>query len=181
MGVVGKCGARTKAVVHPFDCYSTPTYGVLYYCFTKCESVHTTASEYFFLQGMHVLFLAVYTTVHGYLQPYRALLANLLEIAVNVNFLLLLLISTTHYFYDDLFIFPTHNENTECASSLNSIAQVSWILMPVYYLPVLGACVTVTVLTIVFFRYVRQQVYMTVAHFCLSTDTHTLVATFSAL
>ena len=92
----------------------------------------------FILQGIHALFLAVYTTVHGYIQPYRSLLANLLEIAVNVNFLLLPLISTTRYFCDSLFIFPAHtvseHSTDKCDGIHNNIAQVAWILMPVYYL-----------------------------------------------
>ena len=104
------------------------------------------------LQGIILLVLAVYTTVHGYIQPYRVRLTNLLEIAVNVNFCMLLLIVTTPYFYDDLFIFPSHTEDTECSGIHNSIAQVIWILMPVYYLPLLGASVTATVLTICSFR-----------------------------
>ena len=104
------------------------------------------------LQGIILLVLAVYTTVHGYIQPYRVRLTNLLELAVNVNFCMLLLIVTTPYFYDDLFIFPSHTEDTECSGIHNSIAQVIWILMPVYYLPLLGASVTATVLTICSFR-----------------------------
>ena len=97
------------------------------------------------MQGILILFLAVYITVHGYVQPYRDLLANLLEIAVNVNSFILLLMSTTPYFYDDLFIFAPYTEN-------NNIAQVSWILMPVYYLPLLGACITTILVVIVTFR-----------------------------
>ena len=103
----------------------------------------------YILQGVCLLFLAVYTTAHGYVQPYRDLLTNLLEIAVNVNSVILLLMSTTPYFYDDLFIFAPYTENTGIH---NNIAQVSWILMPVYYLPLLGACITTIVVVIVTFR-----------------------------
>ena len=119
-------------------------------CFIVCSVISQSLA---ILQGVCALFVAVYTTVHGYVQPYRDTLTNLLEMAVNVNFLLLLLLSTTHYFNDDLFIFPPHTENEECDGYHNSIAQVSWILMPVYYLPLLGACVTTIVLAVLSFRY----------------------------
>ena len=94
----------------------------------------------------------MYTAVHGYVQPYRDLLTNLLEIAVNVNFLILLLINKTPYFYDDLFVFSPHTEDDECDGIHNNIAQVSWIFMPVYYLPLIGACVTASLLAILYFR-----------------------------
>ena len=104
-------------------------------------------------QGARILFLAVYTTVHGYVQPYRYRLTNLLEIAMNVNFLLLLFINTTPYFYDELYIFSSHTHNDECAGIHKSVTQISWILIPVYYLPLLVACVTASVVAICFFRY----------------------------
>ena len=116
--------------------------------------MYTTVISYItILQGIRILFLVVYTTVHGYVQPYRDLLANLLEIAVNVNFFILLLMNTTPYFYDDLFIFAPYTENTEYDGIHNNIAQVSWILMPVYYLPLLGACITITLVISITFRY----------------------------
>ena len=127
----------------------------------------------YILQGVCLLFLAVYTTAHGYVQPYRDLLTNLLEIAVNVNFLILLIMNTTHYFNDDLFIFPRHDDHhtEECGDIHNSIAHVSWIFMPVYYLPLIGACVIATVLAVVFLRlilmfYLHGNILF--VHFCLS-------------
>ena len=104
-------------------------------------------------QGVRILFLAVYTTVHGYVQPYRSHLTNLLEIAVNVNFLLLLFINTTPYFYDKLLVFSSHTHDDECAGIHKSVTQISWILIPVYYLPLLVACVPASVVAIPFLRY----------------------------
>ena len=111
---------------------------------------------YFVLQVVKVLVLAVYTTVYGYVQPYRSQLANLLEAAININFLFLLIINATSFFHDDFFIFLSLTESTssgECAGSRVGIALVSWILVPFYYLPVLGACVTAGVLAVLFIRY----------------------------
>lgn len=104
-----------------------------------------------------VLVLSVFTTVSGYVQPYRSRLANLLETAVHLNFLFLLIINATTFFNNDFFVFSSNSvadssSSDGCTDSIAGIAKVTWILMPVYYLPVLGACVTATVLAILFIR-----------------------------
>ena len=101
--------------------------------------------------------IAVSATLYTYCQPYRSQLANFLETAVNLNFLFLLLINTTPFFRDDFFTFPSLTVNSadsaDCAAgSLSGIALVSWILMPLYYLPVLGASATAAVLLVLFIR-----------------------------
>ena len=119
---------------------------------SKSTSTHYTMSH---MQAVCVLVLAVYTAVYGYAQPYRSRLTNLLETAVNVNFLVLLSINDVPYFNEDLFTF-SHFESSssgECNSSNAGIADVSWLLIPVYYLPVIGACITAAVLASLFFRY----------------------------
>ena len=102
-----------------------------------------------------MIVLAVYSTVYGYVQPYRSRLANLLEIAVNINFLLLLLINATSFFHDDMFIFSSadmvfNNTSSGCTGSIAGVAHVSWLLTPFYYFPLLGAIATSAVLI---FRY----------------------------
>jgi hypothetical protein len=106
---------------------------------------------------VRVFVIAVSATLYTYCQPYRSRLANFLETAVNLNFLFLLLINTTSFFHDDFFTFPSLTLNSadsaDCAAgSLSGIALVSWILMPLYYLPVLGACATAAVLLVLFIR-----------------------------
>ena len=52
------------------------------------------------------------------LKPYRSRLANLLETAININFLFLLLINATSFFHDDFFTFSSLTESSsssECA------------------------------------------------------------------
>lgn len=111
----------------------------------------------FAFQVVKVLVLALFTTVFGYIQPYRSQLANLLETAIHINFLFLLIINATSFFHNDLFIFSsgslTDGSSESCTGSLAGIAHVTWILMPVYYLPVIGACVTATVLAVLLIRY----------------------------
>ena len=111
-------------------------------------------------QAIRVLIVAAYTTVYSYIQPYRSRLANHLEVATNLNFLLLLLISATSFFTDDFFYFPSLTDVTESSTdgdtycgSVGGIAVVSWILMPFYYLPVLVALITTAVLASLYVRY----------------------------
>ena len=52
------------------------------------------------------------------LKPYRSRLANLLETAININFLFLMLINATLFFHDDFFTFSSLTESSsssECA------------------------------------------------------------------
>ena len=99
--------------------------------------------------------MMVLVTAYSFIQPYKSRITNLLETAINVNFLLLLLINATQFFYEDMFTFPHTGSHTsdECTSSPTGVAQVSWLLMPVYYLPVVGACVALAVVVIIFIRY----------------------------
>ena len=111
---------------------------------------------YIIQQVVGVMIVAVNVTVYGYIQPYKSLLANLLEIAVNINFLFLLIINATSFFHEDMFTFSDISSNitsSDCGSSIGSIAHVSWLLMPVYYLPILGLSITAAVLAIQCVRY----------------------------
>ena len=110
-----------------------------------------------FIQVVRVFLVGIYTTVYSYTQPYRSRLANYVEIAVNLNFLFLLLINATSFFNDDFFIFSTLSGNSTAVvdshcSSVSGIAVVSWILMPFYYLPILGGFIIAVVLTILYIR-----------------------------
>ena len=109
-----------------------------------------------------IVIVAVIIAIHGYVQPYRSRLANLLELAVSINFLILLLINTTPYFNEDMFFFSSaeHNSTSECT---NGVAQISWLLLPIYYLPIFVASVTAATLAYIFIRlyfYVGHYVFV---------------------
>ena len=107
-------------------------------------------------QAVPVLLLAVYTAVYGYVQPYKRQVTNIIETAVNLNFLLLLLLNATSYFHDDLFTFPSLSQSSSedgCLGSISGIAVVSWILMPFYYLPLVTLCIIAAVFGVLYLRY----------------------------
>ena len=109
------------------------------------------------------LLLAIIITVYGFAQPYRSLIANILEMGVQVNFLLLLLIESTSSIRDSYFIFPALTQsNTEfdpkCVDSPTRIAPLTWILMPFYYLPLLVFVVAAGVYLAFYIRYMTVKV-----------------------
>ena len=98
--------------------------------------------------------MALYTTVYGYVQPYKSRLTNLIEAAVHLNFLALLILNATTFFRDDYLTFPSLSlsANESCSDSVNGIATVSWVLMPFYYLPFLAFCITLIATLLVYIR-----------------------------
>jgi len=109
------------------------------------------------------LVLAIVITVYGFAQPYRSLIANILEMGVQVNFLLLLLIESTSSIRDSYLTFPALTQsNTEfdpkCVDSPTGIAPLTWILMPFYYLPLLVFVVAAGVYLALYIRYMTVKV-----------------------
>jgi hypothetical protein len=113
-------------------------------------------------EAVPVLLMAVYTTVYGYIQPYKCRLSNLIEAAVNLNFLVLLILNATTFFRDDYLTFPSQSQsaNDSCSDSVTGIATVSWVLMPLYYLPLVAFC---TILIVVLLTYIRKWTRSTAA------------------
>ena len=74
---------------------------------------------------------------------------------VQVNFLLLLLIEATSDIRDLYFTFPPllQRFDSECVDSPTGIAPITWILMPLYYLPLLVFAVVACVYLAVYIRY----------------------------
>lgn len=101
-----------------------------------------------------MLLLALYATVYGYVQPYKSGLTNMIEVAVNINFLVLLILNTTAFFSDEYLTFPflSPSANDTCSDSVHSMATVSWILMPFYYLPLVVLCVMLIAAVIIYVK-----------------------------
>jgi hypothetical protein len=118
-------------------------------------------------QVVPVLLLALSTTLYIYVQPYRLKITNLIESAINVNFLLLLILNTTAFFREDYLTFPappevqSSNATYSCTHSVSGVATVSWILMPFYYLPLPILCVVLGLELFLYVRYDNQYVNTT--------------------
>ena len=66
----------------------------------------TSMFVFFLMKASPTLVLAIIITVYGFVQPYKSRTANLLEMGVQVNFLLLLLIEATSNIRELYFTFP---------------------------------------------------------------------------
>ena len=100
-----------------------------------------------------VTILCLILALYGHCQPYKSVAANILEAAVLSNFLILVLLRYTPHVIDTYFTFSSsHYELPEqCTDIPSGIATVTWILMPLYYLPVVlflltaGVYITISV------------------------------------
>ena len=118
----------------------------------------TSMFVFFLMKASPTLVLAIIITVYGFVQPYKSRAANLLEIGVQVNFLLLLLIEATSNIRDLYFTFPpllqsNMTSEPECVDSPTGIAPITWILMPFYYLPLLVFTVVACITFALYIRY----------------------------
>ena len=108
------------------------------------------------MQVYGMLILVISIILYTYMLPYKSKVANALEIAVQLNFLTLLVLETAPLFQDTLFIFPAPSEqdlergSQECLDSPKDASLLTWLLLPFYYLPVLGFIVTASVHLILF-------------------------------
>ena len=113
---------------------------------------------FFLMKASPTLVLAIIITVYEFVQLYKSRTANILEIGVQVNFLLLLLIEATSGIHELYFTFPpllqsNTTSEPECVDTLTGIAPITWILMPLYYLPLLVLTVVACVYLALYLRY----------------------------
>ena len=105
-----------------------------------------------------LLFLCVVVVLYGYIQPYRAHAVNIVEVIVEVNFFFLLLLVSSQLLEQFLAIpFPSEGSRSSsyCVGSDVGVATVTWILTPLYYLPLLVLAGLVTAYIILLIRFVR--------------------------
>ncbi|CAI8057065.1 hypothetical protein GBAR_LOCUS31079 [Geodia barretti] len=85
-----------------------------------------------------ILVLAGILALFGHAHPYKHRLTNISEVAVLTNFIILLALRQTPYVIDEYFQFPSEEGEGGCGDNVpRGVATISWILLPLYYLPVL--------------------------------------------
>ena len=103
-----------------------------------------------------MLLLVISIIIYTYVLPYKSKVTNTLEIAVQLNFLTVLVLETTPIFQDTLFIFTAPSEqdleisSQKCVDSPKDTSLLTWLLLPFYYLPVLGFIVIASIYLILF-------------------------------
>lgn len=97
------------------------------------------------MQVFLLLFLCVSLVLYGFMQPYKSLLVNILEVVVDLSFIFLLLLVSSQILdpYYDIPQTKITNETSTCGSNGRGVATVTWILTPLYYFPLIflaGVC-----------------------------------------
>ncbi len=82
--------------------------------------------------------------------PYKSKAANVLEVVVQLNFLILLLLELTTFVQTDLFLFSGDTSDGVCGNAFSSISYIVILLAPVYYAPLLVLIVVVVVYLIIY-------------------------------
>ena len=85
----------------------------------------------------------VTVSVYGYVQPFKQLAVNILETVLATNTLILLLLRHTKIISDELGSLgnqPLVNETGSCRDGVEGVTGISWLLLPVYYMPLIISC-----------------------------------------
>ena len=77
--------------------------------------------------------------VYGHMQPFKQLAVNVLETVLCINIITLLLLRNTETIKDNLGSLESFN-TTVCEDNVKGVTDFSWLLLPVYYLPLVITC-----------------------------------------
>ena len=101
--------------------------------------------------------MCIILVIYGLIQPYKSNLTNVLELIIQVNFIILLALESTSFLRDTFNTFPplpqmqanaqlntTAAGDSPCKDAPIGISDLSKILLPFYYLPLLLLIITAT-------------------------------------
>ena len=81
--------------------------------------------------------------------PYKSKLANILELAMQLNFLVLLVLELTPFVREELFVFSGSTDGGYCDNTFSNLSYIVILLAPIYYVPLLVISVVAVVFLIV--------------------------------
>ena len=116
--------------------------------------------EIFALQIPPLLVLCIILVVYGFIQPYKSLTANIMEIVVQMNFVLLLALESTNFLKETYNTFPESqvpagtnlNKTDICKDDLTGVSIFTAILLPFYYMPLFLLIILAIIKLILFIR-----------------------------
>ena len=124
-------------------------------------TIRCSVDSYSFLQVAPVLVLCLSIAVYGFVQPYKSQAANILEVVVQINFLLLLLVKITYNGSVDFDTLPPVTEDflnstaiNVCNDKLTGVVAEVWTLLPFYYFPLLLIPIVALIWLGIYIRYV---------------------------
>ena len=88
-------------------------------------------------------------TMYAYMLPYKEMLVNIIELFFQLCFLIFLMLRSTRYIINDYLIFPGDNAlasyQTDVCSNETGIANLTWLLFPFAYLPLVVIIIIISV------------------------------------
>ena len=106
-------------------------------------------------QMVPLFIMCIMLVIYGLVQPYKNKLTNVLELIVQINFIVLLALESTSFLKDVYNTFPplpqmqasaqlntTAADDSTCKDAPVGISDLSKILLPFYYLPLLLLIIT---------------------------------------
>jgi hypothetical protein len=69
--------------------------------------------------------------------PYKSMVANISELAIQLNFLILLLLELSPFVREDLFVFSGGADGGVCDNIFSNVSFIVFLLAPIYYMPLL--------------------------------------------
>ena len=100
-----------------------------------------------------MLILMATITLYVYVMPYKDMIVNVIELVFQLNFILFLLLRSTQSIVDDYLVFPHKGSDSvskftgDCSDDI-SIANLTWLLFPFTYVPVVIIVVIIAVMLI---------------------------------
>lgn len=84
----------------------------------------------------------IMAVLYSYIQPFEELHVNVVETVLSINTLILLLLRNTEDIRENLGTLnkQSSQNGTVCQDEVNGVTDFSWLLMPVYYLPLIICC-----------------------------------------
>ena len=101
--------------------------------------------------------------VYGYIQPFKHLAVNIIETVLSINTLVLLLLRNTGTIEENLGTLGDQSNDDRgrvCRDSVEGVTGFVWLLVPVYYLPLVLFCTVGTVWIALRVRWVCPHVYI---------------------
>ena len=99
--------------------------------------------------------MCIMLVIYGLVLPYKSKLTNILELGIQINFIVLLALDSTSFLKDTYNTFPTLPQvqasaqlnttavdSNNCKDIFSGISDISKILLPFYYLPLLLFIIT---------------------------------------
>ena len=122
--------------------------------FLPRKNFHLNNRSSYVAQVPSLLVMCIVFCIYGLVQPYKSRVTNIIEMMVQVTFIILLTLESTSFLRDIYNVFPLpqvrvgNSANVTmdvCTDGRSGVSVITSILLPFYYLPLLALIAVATV------------------------------------